>query len=172
MESGIFINTLATITKLKNTTNMSIKKYQHRDLVNTTDEFGGRTFVISSVAEHGYCAIAIDNKKKYNLRDFQISSKIGVLPDNSDLLVEVEYDHETGRQYCIQQSREFPAESVKWLALANLKKNDKLCLVHRRNIFHDAVFVSINFKKPLYPIRAIIKGLTFDFRLDAMILEN
>lgn len=151
---------------------MSISRYQVRDLVNTTDEFGARTFALVSITETGYRAVAIKDKKRYNLTDEQIACKIGTIPEDSPLLIEDEYDAQQGEGYCLRQAREFPAEAVKWRFLANLKPGSKVCLVHRRTIFRDAVFLAVNFTKPLYPIRAKIKGLACDFRLDAMLLED
>lgn len=151
---------------------MSIKNFQVRDLVNTTDEFGARTFALVSITEIGYRAIAMKDKKRYNLIDSQIACKVGVLPEDSPLLSQDEYDSQQGKEYCFQQAREFPAEAPKWQALANLNPGNKVCLVHRRTLFRDAEFLSVNFTKPLYPIRAKIKGLVHDFRLDAMILED
>jgi len=150
---------------------MSIRKFQVRDLVITTDVFGARTFVLVSITETGYRAVAMKDKKRYNLTDEQIACRVGVISEDSPLLVD-EYYAEKGKDHCLQQAREFPAEAAKWRALANLKPDNTLRLVHRRKIFQDAVFIAVNCKKPLYPIRAKIKGLAHDFRLDAMILED
>jgi len=150
---------------------MSIRKYLVRDLVNTTDEFGARTFALIAITETGYRAVAMKDKKRYNLTDQQIACKVGTISEDSSLLIEDEYDVQQGKEYCLRQAREFPAEAAKWRALANLKPGNTVCLVHRRTIFRDAVFLSVNFQKPLYPIRAKIKGLAHDFRLDAMIPE-
>ena len=151
---------------------MSIRSYQVRDLVNTTDDFGARTFALVSITETGYRAVAMKDKKRYNLTDEQIACKVGTISEDSPLLVEDEYDAQRGKEHCLHQAREFPAEAVKWRALANLKPGSTVCLVHRRTIFRDAVFLAVNFKKPLYPIRAKIKGLVHDFRLDAMLPED
>ena len=148
----------------------SIRNYQVRDLVNTKEEFGARTFALIAVTETGYRAVAMKDKKRYNLTDDQIDCKIDELPENSPLLVEEEYDVQKGQDYCLQQAREFRAEADKWRALANLKPNDTICLVHRKNIFRDAIFLGVNFNKPLYPIQAKIRGLAHNFRLSAMIL--
>lgn len=157
---------------MENWDNLMSKKYQIRDLVNTTDEFGARTFALVSITDIGYRAVAIKNKKRYNLTDNQIACKIGTIPEDSLLLVEYEYDTQDGEKYCLQQAREFPMEVAKWIVLSKLKPGDKIQLVHRRIIFQNAEFLAVNFTKPLFPIRAKIKGLTHDFRLEAMILEN
>lgn len=151
---------------------MSSKKYKVRDLVETKNDFGSRTFVVIEITEIGYRVVSIKDKKRYNLTDDQIAYKTGILPEDSPLLLVDEYDVQKGKEYCLYQSREFPEEAKKWKTLAELKPGDKMQLVHRRMIFKEAVFVAINFKKPIYPIRAEIKGFVHDFRLNSMIFKN
>jgi hypothetical protein len=148
------------------------KKYKVRDLVETKNEFGARIFAVIEITEIGYRAVSIKDKKRYNLIDDQISCKTGILPEDSPLLLVDEYDIQKGKEYCLYQASEFPEEAEKWKALAELKPGDKMQLVHRRMIFKEAVFVAINFKKPLYPIRAKIKGFVHDFKLNSMIFKN
>lgn len=151
---------------------MSIRRFQVRDVVNTKDEFGARTFALIAITETGYRSVAMKSKKKYNLTDAQIDCKIGELSENDPLFFEEEYDVSKGQDYCLQQAREFILEADKWIALSKLKPNDTICLVHRKNIFQNAVFLGINFNKPLYPIQAKIKGLTHNFKLSSMILQS
>ena len=153
---------------------MSInRKFKVRDVVNTTEEFGARTFVIIAITETGYRAVAMKDRKRYNLTDEQIAVQVGRVDEDSPLLAEDdEYDTEEGERYCLYQARQFPSEAKKWRVLANLKPGDAICLVHRKVVFREAEFVAINFKKPLYPIRARIKGLVHDFHLEAMLLSR
>ena len=151
---------------------MSVRKFQIRDVVNTTDEFGARTFVLISFTETGYRAVALKDRKRYNLTDDQIAVRVGRVDEESPLLVQDDYVASAGQTYCLQQAREFPNEAKRWRFLANLKPGDSLCLVHRKTIVRDAEFIGINSTKPLYPVRARIKGLAHDFRLDAMLLED
>lgn len=150
---------------------MSIKnRFQVRDIVVTIDDFGARTFVIIEVTTVGYRAVAMKDKKRYNLSDNQIASKLGTVLESSPFLVLDEY--QPIEQYCLEQAREHPSEAVKWKALAKLKPGSSLALVHRKTVFKNAEFVAINFNKPLYPIRAKIKNMAYDFHLEAMILED
>lgn len=146
--------------------------FKVRDLVKTKDEFGARTFALIGVTKNGYLAVAIKNKKRYNLVDEHIACKVGEISEDSIFLVAEKYDVLKGQQYCRQQAREFPAEASHWLALAKLTTNDTICLVHRHLIFSEAVFLEINFTKPLYPIRARIMGKIHDFKLSALILSS
>jgi hypothetical protein len=146
--------------------------FQVRDLVVTKDEFGARTFAIISITENGYNAVAIKSKKRYKLVDEQIACKIGEISKDSVLLIEDKYDVLKGQQHCLHQAREFPSEAIKWRALAKLTTDETICLSHRRLIFKDAVFLGINFTKPLYPIRARIMGKVHDFKLSALILSS
>lgn len=148
-----------------------MSKYKVRDVVNTTSEFGERTFAIVSIETIGYRAVALKDRKRYNITDDQISGRVGEISEDSPLLLEDEYDHFDGQAYCLQQAREFPAEAQKWQILAKLKGGDKITLVHRKTIFKDAEFVGINFKRPIHPIRAKIKGLAHDFRLSSLMTE-
>lgn len=63
-------------------------KFKVRDLVITTDKFGRRTFAIIGIQENGYLAVALKSKKRYLVHDDQISTKFGILPENSHLLDE------------------------------------------------------------------------------------
>lgn len=148
------------------------RRFKVRDVVNSTDEFGARTFVIIAITETGYRAVAMKDKKRYNLTDGQIAVQVGRVEEDSPLLVQDEYDQEEGEAYCQYQARQFPSEAKKWRVLANLKPGDAICLVHRKTVFREAEFVAINFKKPLYPIRARIKGLVHDFHLEAMLVDR
>lgn len=152
---------------------MSInRRFKVRDVVNTTEEFGARTFVLVAITETGYRAVAMKDKKRYNLTDEQIAIQVGRVDEDSPMLVEDEYDQTEGESYCLYQARQFPSEAKKWRILANLKPGDSISLVHRKTVFRDAEFVAINFKKPLYPIRAKIKGLVHDFHLEAMLVSK
>lgn len=148
-------------------------KYNIRDLVSATADFGGRVFLILETTEDGYLALETKNKKRYPLKDNQIATKIGEINQNDPLLLEHYDDHDANAAevYCNLQARTFPEESKKWMFLATLKVRDKISLVHRKTIY-TAEFVRINLDKPLYPIRAKIKGLAHDFKLDSLILQN
>ena len=146
-------------------------KFKVRDIVKTTDEFGARTFVLIATTEVGYRAIATKDKKRYNLTDDQIAFCTGQVPEDSPFLLQDGYDPIAGSQYCLHQARLFPTEAEKWRILANLSPGVEISLIHRQMIFR-AEFVAINFTKPLYPIRAKIKGLAHDFRLEAMLSKD
>lgn len=145
-------------------------KYQVRDLVNATSEFGGRTFLILEAKENGYLALEMRSRKRYPLQDEQIECKVGEVQPGSPVLSEHldDHDEDASEAYCNHQARSFPEDKEKWLFLATLKVGSQISLVHRKTIY-PAVFVRINLDKPLYPIRAKIKGLAHDFRLDAMV---
>lgn len=148
------------------------RKFQIRDVVNTTDEFGGRTFVLVKITETGYRAVAMKGKKRYNITDAEIAVKVGQVAEDSPLLQEDEFDHEEGERFCLYQARQFPSEAAKWKVLANLKAGDAICVVHRKTVFRDAVFIGINLNKPLYPIRAKIKDLAHDFSLESLLVPK
>lgn len=145
-------------------------KYQVRDLVVATSEFGGRTFLILELKENGYLALEMRNKKRYPLQDGQIAAKVGEVQFDSPVLLEHldDHDKDAAETYCNLQARSFPEEKEKWMFLAKLKVGSVISLVHRKTIY-PAVFIRINLDKPLYPIRAKIKGLAHDFRLDSMV---
>lgn len=145
-------------------------KYQVRDIVTTTSDFGGRTFVILEVGEKGYLALEMRTKKRYPLQDAHIALKVGEADHNSPLLMEHldEHDSDAAEIYCNEQARSFPDDKQKWLFLAKLPVGSRIQLVHRKMIY-PAVFVRVNLDKPTYPIRAKIKELAHDFRLDALI---
>lgn len=144
--------------------------YKVRDTVVATNEFGGRTFVILEVGEKNYLAMEMRSKKRYPLQDKQIAGKVGEIAANSPLLTEHldEHDENTAEVYCNEQARTFPEDKEKWIFLATLPVGSRIPLVHRKTIY-PAIFVRINLDKPTYPIRAKIKGMTHDFRLDALI---
>jgi len=144
-------------------------KYQVRDLVNVTIDFGGRTFLILEVNENSYFALEMRSKKRYPLLEGQIEKKVGEVQPGNPLLSEHldQHDEDAAEVYCNLQARTFPEDKEKWLFLAKLKAESSISLVHRKTIY-PATFVRINIDKPLYPIRAKIKGLTYDFRLSAL----
>ena len=150
---------------------MSVNRFKVRDIVITTDEFGARTFILIAVTETGYRAIAKKDKKRYNLTDKQIAFCSGQVPEDSPFLLDDIYDPKEGRRYCLHQARLFPAEAKKWQILANISSGSEILITHQKTIFR-AAFVTINFNKPLYPIRAKIKGVTHDFKLESMLLKD
>jgi len=145
-------------------------KYQVRDLVNVTQEFGCRTFLILEIREDGYLALEMRNKKRYPLLDDQIEVKVGEVEENAPILYmhTDKHDSSAAESYCNEQARGSKTESARWLFLAKLKPGTTLRLIHRKFI-HQAVFVRLNLDRPQYPIRAKIKGLAHDFRLDALV---
>lgn len=142
--------------------------YQVGDIVTTTDDFGGRTFIILKVENEKYLAFEMHTKKRYPLQDIQIEAKTGEC--DSQFLIEHldEHNSEKAEAYCNEQARIFPDDKQKWLFLAKLPVESHIQLVHRK-VIYSAVFVRVNLDKPKYPIRAKIKGLTRDFSLNSLI---
>lgn len=138
-------------------------KFQINDIVETTEEFGNRRFTILGITDVGYKAVA-RNSKIYNLEDSQISKKVGTSKKEQEDTFDI-------KTYCLMQSKEFPQESEAWLFLSKLTPGQIFGVVHRKYLF-DAEFVGINFKKPLYPIRAKIKGKMYDFKLTSVLKSD
>lgn len=149
------------------------RRFQVRDVVRTTEEYGHRQFVVVDINHQGYRAVSRKDKRRYNLTEDQIERKLGQVSEDDPILVPEEeaYDSEAGRRYCNLQARNFPSEAPKWHFLAGRNPGDKIRVVHRKTIF-EAEFLQINQKRPLYPIRARIKGLVHDFHLEALLVPK
>lgn len=145
-------------------------RFKVRDLVNTTDEYGGRTFCIVERFTSGYKAVALKDHKRYKITDKQIQCKVGEVPTDSPLLEYDAYDPEEGRAYCHRQGRKFVHEAPQWAFLASLNPGDDIVLVHRKQIV-PATFVQINTNKPRFPIRARFDSRDHDFHLEALLLD-
>jgi hypothetical protein len=154
-----------------------MNNYKIGDVVKTTPKFGSRTFVIFALTPTGYRGIEStppykSGLKRYPLTIDQIEGCIAEVAYDNPLLVASKYDLFAGREYCLRQAVEFPTESRSWKFLANLKPGDLIRLAHRKKIFPEAEFIGINVTRPLYPIRAKIKGNDHDFRREALILPG
>lgn len=145
--------------------------YQLHDMIITTPEYGNRMFVIKEITKEGYKVISIKDKKRYTLSEKQISHKVGTVKENSPILFEDYFDEEQGRDYCLKQAQLYPEEAKKWMALSKLQNGRDIKILHRKTLFPRAEFIGINITKPLYPIRAKIKDLAHDFRLDSFLLD-
>lgn len=140
------------------------------DVVKTKPEFGNRVFVIIESSDSKYLCICVNSKKRYNIEKSQIQEKIGEVPIDSPILILDNFDLEEGRDFCLRQIRKNEINSKKWKFLANSKPGDNLILVHRKVIYPQAEFVGINVDR-IYAIRARIKGLAHDFRIESLLLE-
>jgi hypothetical protein len=146
--------------------------YKALDMVMTTQEFGSREFIIIEVIPQGYRAISTKTHQRYTINDQHIAQKVAEVTADHPLLQQTEYDVEEGRRYCSHQAREFPTEAAKWHYLASLKPGDFISLVHRKTLYSEAEFLSINFRKSVHPIRAKIKGLVYDFSLNSLVMQE
>jgi hypothetical protein len=144
--------------------------YQYRDVVVTTAEFGSREFLIIDVTKDGYFGMEMKTRKRYPLKPDQIALKLGYVEEGDPILLLCQdvYDRDAAEAYCHMQARSFPKEAEKWKSLTKIKPGDILYVVHRKTKYA-AVFIRVNLDKPLFPIRAKIKGLTHDFRLDSFL---
>jgi hypothetical protein len=147
------------------------RKFQLRDVVNTTEEYGARTFVVVDFTSEGYRVLSLKDRKRYNITEDQIGEKVGQVQEDAAILQDADdepADPDDQERYCELQARNFPSEAAKWRYLSKRRHGDTIKVVHRKTIF-EAVFLRINQKKPLYPIRAKIKGLAHDFHLEALL---
>lgn len=111
------------------------------------------------------------SKKRYPLLEDQILEKVGQVDSESPAMTNYldEHDPVAAEVFCNEQAKGAKIDEVgRWLTLAKLKPGDRLRLVHRKLVF-PAIFIKVNTDKPVFPLRAKIKGLTYDFRLDSMI---
>lgn len=146
-------------------------KYAPQDIVSVKPEFGNRTFLILEVRERDYYAMEMKSKKRYPLLEDQIAVKTGQVESGTPAMTDYldEHDPVASEVFCNEQAKGAKIDEVaRWLTLAKLKPGDKLKLVHRKLVF-PAIFIKVNTDKPVFPLRAKIKGLTHDFRLDSMI---
>lgn len=143
-------------------------KYDLHDIVCVTPEFGSRTFIIYELVQNGYLAIDVKTKKRYPINDSQISFKIDKSNSDNPLLSLDHFNEDDARCFCQNMRLANPNQAEKWGILENLIPGAPLKLIHRKAIY-SGTFVKINFDKPAYPIRAKIKGLVHDFRLDSLV---
>lgn len=142
--------------------------YKLRDVVVTTHEYGKRKLVITEIVGNLYRATCVSTKKNYMVADEQIENVIDEV--TNDFLSTTELiNSESIKSFCLDQARLFPDEASKWNFLSTLNCGDSICLVHRNIRFEGAVFCGINPRKPIYPVRAKIKGRLHDFRLTALL---
>lgn len=138
-------------------------RFNIKDIVLTTPEYGGRKLII--VAIDGDYYWAKEGKNKYKITDSQIQCSVGVV---ESIREEPNPTPDQQREFCLSKSKTYPAEREIWLYLSKLRTGDQINLIHR-NSMKMAFFSQINLDKPLRPIRAILDGKLFDFSLRSLI---
>jgi hypothetical protein len=138
-------------------------KFNLKDIVLTTPEYGSRKLTIVAIDEEFYWGK--EGKKKYKITEEQIQHKVGIVES-----IEEEPPPTTDQQqeFCLSKSKVYPTKRDNWLYLSRLRSGDKIKLIHRNSI-RVAVFVQINLDKPLRPIRVNLDGRLHDFSLRLLV---
>jgi hypothetical protein len=152
-------------------------KYDIRDVVITSDVFGGHEYVILEITNEDppeYRAINKKNKKTYVIAEVQIADKIGTVKEDSKWVKDpdVFYDVSAGKEYAeaMANKMENEGDRQRWLALSSLNPGDHIKVVHRRNLMR-VKFRRINLHKPRYAFVGEWSGKTLNFPLDAIFLQ-
>ena len=151
-------------------------KYDIRDIVITSDVFGGHEYVILEITnEHPpeYRAINKKTKKTYSISEVQIFEKIGTVKTNSKLIENPNffYDVTEGKEHAeAMASKTKNEDRQRWLALAKLNPGDHIQVVHRRNLIR-VKFCRINLQKTRFVFAGEWSDKTWNFPLDSIFLR-
>ncbi len=151
-------------------------KYAVRDVVVTSDVFGGHEYVILEITNEKppeYRAIHKKNKKTYVIAEVQIAEKVGTVGEDSKWIKDpdVFYDVSAGKEYAeaMAYKMEDETDRQRWLALASLNPGDHIKIVHRGNLIR-VKFCRINFHKPRFAFVGEWSGKTWNYPLDSIYL--
>jgi hypothetical protein len=148
-------------------------KFQVRDIVKASIEFGFRLFAVVRIQDGKYYAVDMKNKKRYWLEESQLDNKTGTIPESSPLLLLDEaYDASAGSKYAEERAMISTGnEQKRWMILAMLKPGDNIEVVVN-NTIHTAVFVQLNLTKPVRVLRAKVQGRLLDLPLEVVYAEQ
>lgn len=141
-------------------------KYETLDVVNTTPEYGNRTFAIVEVRGNKYYAVALKGQKHYLLEEFQIKERVGRVGDDSPLMTI--YDEQEGQKHAEVMAEKVEGEAKdRWEVLACMNPGDKLDVIFN-GFIHEAIFIQINLNKPRMVFRARVLDRAYDLPLEAV----
>jgi len=104
-------------------------KFNLKDIVLTTPEYGNRKLTIVAIDEDFYWGK--EGKKKYKITDEQIEQKVGVVESIEE---EPPLSTEQQQRFCLSKSKIYPTEKDSWLYLSRLRSGDKIKLIHRMEL--------------------------------------
>jgi hypothetical protein len=146
-------------------------KFQIKDVIVTTPEYGEREFVIVKLKVSSYLGVSTKTKKRYPIKEEQIAAKIGEVADDDPILQLDYYDIQEGQKYARKQVEVDENNKAKWKFLSMLRPNDKIEVLYKKFI-RSATFVKINVTKPLLVFRANIDGELVDLSLDSLHIQT